>query len=165
MKREEVALSRYSCSRSSTLRISWCAALALLAVSLPAQASHQGLVALYDFSGEGDVVRDQSGVGDPLNLRIGDRKAVRREAGSLRITGKTVIRSEKPAIKIINALRDSNELTIEVWCRSEKIDQDGPARVVTLSRDTTNRNFTLGQERDKWDFRLRTNRTRYRRGG
>ena len=37
--------------------------------------------------------------------------------------------------------------------------QDGPARIVTLSSDPTHRNFTLGQERDAFDVRLRTQKT------
>ncbi|MDP6718650.1 MAG: hypothetical protein QGF59_08380, partial [Pirellulaceae bacterium] len=43
-----------------------------------------GLQALYDFrSADGSVVKDQSGVGDPVHLRIENIKSVRRSKGSL----------------------------------------------------------------------------------
>ncbi|HSG69093.1 MAG TPA: DUF1592 domain-containing protein, partial [Planctomycetaceae bacterium] len=40
-----------------------------------------------------------------------------------------------------------------------KTDQDGPARIVTLSKDSGERNITLGQDGDKYDVRLRTTKT------
>ncbi len=104
-------------------------------------------------------MKDRSSVGEAFDLPIENAGEVRRAAGELEIHGKTVIRSEKPAQKITEAVGDSGELTIEAWVRPAKIDQDGPARIVTISADTTNRNFTLGQERDAFDARLRTSRT------
>ena len=128
------------------------------AVAAQEQTGH--LLALYDFADvDGDVVRDRSGVGQPLDLKIEKFNGVVREPGSLTICDKTVIRSDGAAKKIIDAVQKSNELTIEVWAKPSDLKQEGPARVVSLSRDTSNRNFTLGQERDQWDFRLRTSRT------
>jgi len=43
--------------------------------------------------------------------------------------------------------------------RAARIDQSGPARIVTLSRNSTERNFTLGQEGDALEARLRTTKT------
>jgi hypothetical protein len=60
----------------------------------------------------------------------------------------------------------SNGLTIEAWVKPGDTSQDGPARIVTLSQDPYNRNFTLGQglwgsyPSDLFDVRLRTTTTR-----
>ena len=37
--------------------------------------------------------------------------------------------------------------------------QEGPARIVTISGNSTNRNITLGQEEDRYDARFRTTET------
>ena len=47
-------------------------------------------------------------------------------------------------------------MTVEAVIRPDRLDQSGPARIVTFSSDSGSRNFTLGQERDKLVFRLRT---------
>lgn len=119
-----------------------------------------GLLALYDFSvADGDIVQDLSGVGEPVDLRITSPKAVRRSTGSLQVRGKTLIRSDKPAVKIIEAVRQSGEITVEAWVRPANLSQSGPARIVTLSRDSNERNFTIGQDSDKLEARLRTLKT------
>jgi hypothetical protein len=60
---------------------------------------------------------------------------------------------------LLTACRKSNELTVEATIVPDSLDQDGPARIVSFSRDARNRNFTLGQSGDKLVFRLRTPRT------
>lgn len=118
------------------------------------------MVALYDFRlAKGSIVKDRSGVGKPLDLKIENPKNVRRTKGTLEVRGKTLIRSDKPAAKVFNAVRRSGEITIEAWVRPANAKQDGPARMVTLSGGSSERNFTLGQEGDKVDVRLRTTKT------
>jgi VanZ family protein len=51
---------------------------------------------------------------------------------------------------------DAKGFTIEVFISVDDIDQNGPARIVTYSLDTSQRNFTLGQEFDSLILRLRT---------
>ncbi len=119
-----------------------------------------GLVALYDFSAtSGPVVSDRSGVGEPLDLQVTDLRGVSRREGALEVRGKTLIWSSGPANKIIEAVRRSGELSIEAWVRPANAKQEGPARIVTLSKNTSERNFTLGQERDRFDVRLRATKT------
>jgi hypothetical protein len=125
-----------------------------------AERSAEGLVVLYDFRlAKGSIVRDRSGAGQPLDLKIENPKNVRRSEGALEVRGKTLIHSDKPATKIFNAVRRSGEITIEVWVRPANPKQDGPARMVTLSGGSSQRNFTLGQEGDKVDVRMRTTQT------
>lgn len=125
-----------------------------------AERAREGLVALYDFAAaSGDLVEDRSGAGAPLNLRVGDSKAVNRSAGALEVRRATLIRSVQPATKISEAVRRSGEITVEAWVRPARLDQRGPARIVSLSANPNERNFTLGQDGNRFEFRLRTERT------
>jgi|GEM_PF-161960 len=125
-----------------------------------AERSSDGLIGLYDFAGSnGDLVIDRAKTGTPLNLRIKNPGNVRRKNGSLEITKSTVIQSEKTPSKLVDSIRKTGAITIEVWLRSAKLDQSGPARIVTLSKDTSDRNFTLGQDGNRYDVRFRTKRT------
>ena len=107
----------------------------------------------------GSIVKDRSGVGEPIDLKITNPDSVRRMEGSLEILEETLIRSPKPASRIIESIRISGEITIEAWLRPANISQKGPARIVSLSRNGSERNFTLGQDGEKYDVRLRTTRT------
>ncbi len=125
-----------------------------------AKRSTAGLQALYDFqSASGEIVKDRSGVGRPVDLRIRSLNAVRRTKGSLEVRKPTIIRSEKPASKIIQAVRKTGEVSIEAWVQPAKANQSGPARIVTISRGSTERNITLGQDGKKYDIRLWTTET------
>ncbi len=119
-----------------------------------------GLIVLYDFaSTSGLIVKDRSGVGKPIDLKITNPDSVRRMEGSLEILEETLIRSPKPASRLNASIRISGEITIEAWLRPSNISQKGPARIVSLSQNGSQRNFTLGQDGDKYDVRLRTSKT------
>lgn len=118
------------------------------------------LLALYDFKFKsGAIVADRSGVGSPLNLRISNLRAVRRAAGWLEIRGETTIRSDKPATKIVKGVQKNGAITIEAWIKTSSVKQSGPARIVTLSKNANERNFTLGQDADRFEVRFRTKKT------
>ncbi len=123
-------------------------------------------LALYTFQeGSGSTIFDEAGRGQPLNLSISDAAAVRWLDDGLLIGAPVTLASEGPATKIINAAQASNELTIEAWIAPQNTSQDGPARIVTLSRNGWHRNVTLGQGLwENWpsavyDVRLRTTDT------
>jgi hypothetical protein len=59
---------------------------------------------------------------------------------------------------LLAACRESHQLTVEAVITPDRAKQDGPARIVTFSRDASSRNFTLGQQGDKLVVRLRTPR-------
>ena len=116
-----------------------------------------GLIALYDFEEtSGDTVFDTSGFGTPLNLTIEDVSKTSRISGALSIDDSTIVKSSGPATKVIDRLKTTNEITIEAWVKPDSVSQSGPARIFTLSKDASLRNFTLGQDGDKYDTRLRT---------
>jgi mono/diheme cytochrome c family protein len=122
--------------------------------------SVEGLQLLYDFqSPEGDVIRERSGAGEALNLKIENSAAVRRSKGSMEILRPVKIYSDAPAKRLAAAFRESGEITMEAWLHPANLKQEGPARVLTLSKNSSERNFTLGQEANFWQARLRTTDT------
>ncbi len=48
---------------------------------------------------------------------------------------------------------------MEAWIAPDNATQSGPARIVTMSQDTGDRNFMLGQAEDAYVLRLRTSAT------
>jgi hypothetical protein len=137
--------------------------LAVLAVAFPLTSTidaqgarvNNGLLALYTFEeGSGTTVRDVSGSGDPLDLTIGNPGAVSWASGALTLNSPALIASNGAATKIIDSVRATNALTVEAWIAPANTTQDGPARVVSISGDPQNRNFTLGQ--GQWNDRPST---------
>ncbi|HWV55987.1 MAG TPA: DUF4038 domain-containing protein, partial [Longimicrobiales bacterium] len=124
-------------------------------------APASGAIVLYEFDeGAGDTVRDSSGSGDPLNLRIESTEAAEWvPGGGLRLTAPVRIAGSAPATKAIDALRASGEVTIEAWITPANTTQAGPARILTISQGTSSRNLTLGQDGEAYEMRLRTTAT------
>lgn len=120
----------------------------------------RGLAVLYTFDeASGDVIHDRSDIGEPLDLKIETPQAVARRKGRLVIASSARIVSAGPAKRMIAAIKQSGELTLEAWLRPHDDRQGGPARIVSLSADPVRRNFTFGQEKDRYDARLRTTKT------
>ena len=114
----------------------------------PAACGLSGLQVLYNFTSErGATVHDVSGVGEPLDLTIQQVEHVRWLAGQgLEIHTPTLIASAGPATKINQASQRTQAFTAEAWIKPAVLAQQGPARIVTLSQDIRQRNFTLGQD-------------------
>ncbi|MFT5856371.1 MAG: hypothetical protein ACI8XO_003625 [Verrucomicrobiales bacterium] len=143
----------------TSLLYSLCTALLLMA-SARAERVSKGLLTLYDFSNSsGDLVEDRSGKAPLLHLRIANSQNIRRSAGSLEVHSPTIICSDRAATKINGAIKRSGEITVEAWIHPANTQQAGPARLVTVSSDSSNRNFTIGQESHKYDSRFRTNKS------
>ena len=64
--------------------------------------------------------------------------------------------SPQDELRLYDTLTSRNQLTLLVAIRTSNLEQTGPARIVTYSRDVWGRNFTLGQIRNTLTFRLRT---------
>jgi hypothetical protein len=125
-----------------------------------AQRVTTALQALYDFRNvEKGVVRNLSGNSKAQHLNVRVPTNVKAGPSGLVVQGKSSIASDTAAGGIISELRRSGALSIEIWIRPQSLTQSGPARLITLSKDGNERNFTIGQEGDKLDFRLRTTAT------
>ena len=126
----------------------------------PSPRVRDGLVALYPFDRRmGNTVRDISRAGVELPLLIEDRPRTTRTGDGLRIDDSTRLSNPTDGNKIFNAAVASGELTVEAWIVPDSASQDGPARVVTLSSDPFSRNFTIGQDNDTFEVRVRTTNT------
>ena len=135
----------------------WYAALVDVTVGAGLSRVTDGLVVLYEFNeGSGATVGDSSGVGTPLDLTIDNTGNITWLSGVLRIDSGTIVQSGGAATKVFNALTASDEITIEAWVKPANDTQDGPARIVTYSKNTSKRNFTLAQDEDEYITRLRT---------
>jgi hypothetical protein len=128
--------------------------------SSPPERVTQDLIALYTFDeGSGDQVMDVSGVDPPLDLTIAPAFLTTWHPGYLEIKGNSLAASPGPATKIYDACTASKEITVEAWVAPATTGQQGPARIVTMSGDTSARNFTLAQDNDQYFMRLRTTNT------
>jgi len=70
-----------------------------------------------------------------------------------------LIASESDASKVNDAISETQQITIEAWVRPANLTQAGPARIVSVSKDTGQRNFTLGQKATEYEVRFRTAKT------
>ncbi len=120
----------------------------------------EGIVALYDFEAlDEGVIADGSEVEQPLPLAIEEGSGADALGGELVVSQSSLIASQRPATELSGAIVQSGAATIEAWVKPARLDQAGPARIVTLSKDPGERNFTLGQEGDRYIVRFRTTRT------
>ena len=118
-----------------------------------------GVVVFYDFSeGSGAVVYDRSSWSTPLNLQIRDMDRIKwlRPKG-IELFSNTIISSLRPADKLFDRIpRQRSSLSLEAWISPARLDQNGPARIVSYSVDPKARNFTLGQAKRNIVSRIRT---------
>ncbi|MBT5926080.1 MAG: hypothetical protein HOH33_05635, partial [Verrucomicrobia bacterium] len=86
-------------------------------------------------------------------------RGVQRLGNGLRLIGDTRLISEQTPQGLIKGIRKSDAFTIEAWITPANAQLKGPARIVTLSRNGSERNFTLGQEGARFDVRCRSSKT------
>ncbi len=120
--------------------------------------SHAGLVFLWENDRGKNQILDEAGkvlrvcqVEPRGEARIGS-------AGEMQIENGAFLARDVND-QLMAACKRSNQLTIEATIIPSHLKQAGPARIMTFSRDTGNRNFTLGQENERLVLRLRTPRT------
>lgn len=126
----------------------------------------ESLVALYDFNeGSGATAGDSSGAGGVPALTVADPASVTWGGSSLTIDQPTIIRSADSASGLVEAIKGSNEFTVEAWVTPANATQGGPARIVSMSEGTGSRNVTLSQgdtdgvNGDQWTARQRSTGT------
>ncbi len=117
-----------------------------------------GAVALYTFGdSSGAALSDRADVEKPLNLYVvGPGDPLRVADRGLRFLKSGLARTLGPARVVALAAKQSNEISVEVICEPADLEQEGPARIVTMSINPLERNFTLAQEGADLVFRLRT---------
>ena len=126
------------------------------------------IIAKYEFkTGNGLVAFDTSGVAPALNLQLSaDVNWIAGEG--IEITDPNnaevskAVGTQADSVKLFDMIAGpagSGEYTIEAWIINSSTDLAGPARIVSYSQDSANRNFTMGQVTDYYNFRNRSNLT------
>jgi hypothetical protein len=120
------------------------------------------IIAKYEFkTGKGDIAFDTSGSGIDLNI-IGNVDwssawGVKVDTGG-RLQANTTLSK-----KLFYELMGTGEYSIEAWVIPDSVDQgmndNNPARIVSYSGGTSERNFTLGQYEYNYSFLNRTDRS------
>ncbi len=84
---------------------------------------------------------------------------VERGDGGLRFFAGAALEDREGGSNLRKAFRNADCISVEVLLKAGSLEQGGPARIISYSRDTMSRNFMLGQEGNGLVFRLRTTRT------
>ncbi len=116
------------------------------------------VIAKFEFmEGAGDTAVDTAGVGAPITLNLEGMEWV--EGGGVRnISGKAQA-SLDDSRKLFDMITPQNAYSVEAWVIAGDTAQDGPARIVSYSVDTSTRNFTMGQNAIYYAFRNRSDNT------
>ncbi len=116
------------------------------------------IIARYEFAaGSGTTASDTSGVGTPMNLELSGVEWI--EGGGIEIVSGAATSTPDASRKLYDMIagpQGSNEYSVEAWIVPENLAQGGPARIVTYSSGTRNRNFTMAQEKNRYVLRNRS---------
>lgn len=117
-------------------------------------------IALYQFkTGSGSKVFDNSGILPALDLQLtGDVSWVGGWGIKFGEGGKAQ-GSVANSRKLHQRISSSGEYSIEAWAAPANVTQEGPARIISYSANTMERNFTLGQTLYSYNFLHRSSTT------
>ncbi|TAA44980.1 LamG domain-containing protein [Corallincola spongiicola] len=117
------------------------------------------VIALYQFkTGEGRTAYDTSGIEPAANMTISGDVEWLGGWGLMINSGKAQA-STASSKKLHSLITATGEYSIEGWFAPANVTQEGPARIVSYSAGTTERNFTLGQTLYNYDFLNRSSTT------
>lgn len=120
----------------------------------------QHLLLWYDFADvEQNRLRDLSEYGSRIDVKIDRPKSVQLGNGSLKIERDTILNALEHSEVVSAAIKRSGELTIDLWITPADLKLKGPARILTISKNSSERNLTVGQDQDRFEVRLRTTKT------
>ncbi len=130
--------------------------------------SIRGAIASYEF-GESAAGEDGGVVRSPQsapalswksrktnNRKAANRKFTEEQDLNVPISPKRWLVTDTAPAGLTSALKQNNAFTLTTQVASAKVKQFGPATIISLSQDTSNRNFTLGQSGTGLVFRLAT---------
>ena len=134
--------------------------IAYLYVTASGSRVTAGQIALYNFKeGKGNIVHDISGYSpSPVNLTINNPAAVDWSNNGLYVTSGAMIQSAYTTTgSIIDAIRNNNELTIELWIRPLSTNN---SRILDLSTSISDVDFGVeGVATKGYNFLVRTTTT------
>jgi len=122
------------------------------------------LIAKYEFkSGKGSIAYDTSGVEPAANLNLMGNVGWSSAWGiKIKDTGRAQA-TTATSRKLFDLIGGSGEYSIEAWVIPDNVTQgvndNNPARIVTYSGSTSQRNFSLGQYEYDYSFMNRTDKS------
>jgi len=111
------------------------------------------LIAAYKFIDQGNLI-DTTGNSPTLSWQ-GKSEQTEDNSGVF-VSSHHWLKTSSPATSITEKIRHSSQFTLSTTFATNQISQTGPARIISISRDHYQRNFTLGQNGSDLVFRLRT---------
>jgi len=121
----------------------------------PRLGKEPNLILLYNFKeNSGSIIHDVTNTKKPLNLKSVNTKWIYSQGISIDST--SWIKSLGSTKDIVDLLKSTSEMSIEIWCRTLDLNKTGPARIISLSISPDKRNFTLAQNKKDIHFRVRT---------
>jgi hypothetical protein len=122
-----------------------------------AQPVTRGLIVKYNFvATDGPVIIDMQRASEPLDLHVPDMTKVQWLTPGLRVLQPVVVKARYGESKLAADAFFTDGITVEAWLKPLNNTQSGPARIITFSADSGNRNFTLGQSATQYVMRFRT---------
>ena len=121
-------------------------------------ADPEGLVLIWE-SGNGQRHLFPPNADSPVRLNLRPQNRARFTAHqAMLLDGGAFLAPDADAV-LLETLKSAPGLTIEAVIHARKSHQTGPARIISFSTGTGARNFTLGQEAERFVLRLRTDNT------
>jgi hypothetical protein len=130
----------------------------LSAVLAPSGRYDGNPIALWKFEeGAGEIALDTSTVGPTMNLTLSG-EAAWVSGGGIEFDGGKASSNPTDSRKLYNELASGSgtqQYSIEAWVIPANTTQEGPARIISYSNGTGERNFMLGQVLYNYVFRNR----------
>jgi hypothetical protein len=117
-----------------------------------------GIIARWDFKEQtGTTAFDTSGVAPAMDLTLEGPTLM--SAYGIDVTGGRAVATQAASRKLYDRIADqgtgSQAYSLEMWIANANTTQDGPARIMSYSRNTGSRNFMLGQSLYQYIIRNR----------
>ncbi|MCB9211012.1 MAG: hypothetical protein H6609_16720, partial [Ignavibacteriales bacterium] len=119
-----------------------------------------GLLAKYDFDeGEGNIIHNKIGNNNDLDLQISSGDSVNWITNGINISGTSEISTLNPVTAMNDSISVSNQFSIELWFHPTQLVQSEQTKIISISGNINEGNFSLSQISDSFSIRTRTNET------
>ena len=121
------------------------------------------VIALYEFKqGAGNTIYDVSGIAPALHLQLDGTEGVDYKwvgGWGVEFIDSKAQGTTSASRKLSDFIKASGEYAVEAWVGPANVSQEGPARIISYSAGSSERNFTLGQTLYNYDFLNRSGAT------